>query len=71
VNSKVMMESESENGSQMGNLIRSDLIVLSAAQMPPSKIDMPLPLKDIYQHLLNIEHITMIPSYPIKSTFTR
>ena len=48
MNSKVMMESESENGSQMGNLIRSDLIVLSAAQMPPSKIDIPLPLKDIY-----------------------
>jgi hypothetical protein len=66
-----MMESESENGSQIGNLIRSDLIVLSAAQMLLSNIDLHLPLKDIYQHLLNIGHITLIPSYLIKSSFTR
>jgi hypothetical protein len=36
------------NDFQIRNLVWSDLIISSAAQMPLSKIDIPLPLKDIY-----------------------
>jgi len=43
MNSKVMIE---YNGSQIGSLVQSDLIMLSNAQVLLSNIDIPLPLKD-------------------------
>ena len=44
VNFKVMMESDMGNGSQIGNLVRSDLTISLATQMSLPKIVIPLPL---------------------------
>jgi hypothetical protein len=70
MNSKVMMEYELGNGSQIRNLVWSDFIVSSAAQTSLLKINIHLQLKDIYQDLLNIGHITITPLDPIKPSFS-
>jgi hypothetical protein len=44
VNFKVMMESDMGNGSQIGNLVWSDLTISLATQMSLPKIVIPLPL---------------------------
>ena len=71
MNSKVMIKHELGNDSQIRNLVWLDLTISSGAHTPLSKINIPLPLKDIYQHFLNTRHVTLAPLDPIKPSFSR
>jgi hypothetical protein len=58
----------------VGNLsyvVQLDLIVALSAQVPLSKIDIPLSLEFVYQHLLDFELVTPTPSNPIQPLFLR
>jgi len=46
-------------------MVQSGLIVASTAQISLSKINMHLPLKFVYQHLLDFELVNPTPSNPM------
>jgi hypothetical protein len=71
VNSKVIIKHELGNDSQIRKPVRLDLTISSGAHTLLSKINIPLPLKNIYQHFLNTRHITLAPPDPIKPLFSR
>jgi len=54
--SGTMMRDELEDGSQVGNLsymVQPNLVVASSTQVSLSKIDIPLSLEYVYQHMLD------------------
>ena len=65
---RTITRDESKDYFQVGNLscvVQSGLAVASTTQMSLLKIDIPLPLKFVYQHLLDSGLVSLTPSNPI------
>ena len=65
---RTITRDESKDYFQVGNLscvVQSGLAVASTTQMSLLKIDIPLPLKFVHQHLLDSRLVSLTPSNPI------